>query len=143
MNELNDKMTKSVIKMKEKLSGLRTNRAHPEMLSQIKVNYYENTVPLNQLASITTPESKLFLLNIFDNNAIQAIEKAILASNLGLNPQIDGTTIKLRLPELTEERRKEMVKVLYSYCEETKVSIRNIRRESLDKLKKQEQTRKK
>lgn len=136
-------MQETIKNTENRLSGLRTNRANPELLSHVKVNYYGSSTPLTQLASISTPEAKLFLLNIYDNNAIEAIEKAIMASNLGLTPQVDGATIKIRLPELTEERRQEMVKVLSTYCEEAKVSIRNIRRNELDRLKKEKQNKEK
>lgn len=134
-----NKMQKSLEKLKERIQGLRTNRANPELLNSLKVDYYNSIMPLQQLASVTTPDSKLFVLNVFDKGAISAIEKSIQTSNLGLNPQIEGTSIKIRLPELTQERREELIKVLSTYCEETKVMIRNIRREAMDSLKKEKQ----
>lgn len=139
MSIIQNKMKKSIEKLKERIQGLRTNRANPELLNSLKVDYYNSIMPLQQLASVTTPDSKLFVLNVFDKSAISAIEKSIQTSNLGLNPQIEGTSIKIRLPELTQERREELIKILSTYCEETKVMIRNIRREAMDTLKKEKQ----
>ena len=139
MSECQNKMQKSIAKLKERIQGLRTNRANPELLNSLKVDYYNSIMPLQQLASVSTPDSKLFVLNIFDKSSIPSIEKAIQTSNLGLNPQVEGTSIKIRLPELTQERRKELIKVLSTYCEESKVMIRNIRREAMDNLKKEKQ----
>ncbi|MEK9658002.1 MAG: ribosome recycling factor [bacterium] len=141
MKDVTEKMEKSIEKIKERLNGVRGNRANTDMLNQIKVDCYGSMIPLMQLASITIPEPRIFLINVFDRNNIQAIEKAISSSNLGFNPQSEGSIIRLTLPELTEERRKDLVKVVSKYCEEGKITIRNIRRDALDKLKNEKQNK--
>ena len=138
MSEIEDRMTKSLDNFKKKAQGIRTGRANPELLAGIPVNYYGSMTPLSQLCSISTPESNLFVLNVFDASAVQGIEKAIQTSDLNLNPQAESTVIRIQLPDLTEERRKEFVKLIKSYAEEAKVTIRNIRRDEIDALKKQE-----
>lgn len=141
MSDLQDKMQKSVDSFKTQLAGLRTNRANPEMLTHVHVDYYGSRVPLQQLASVSTPEPSTFVLNVFDQGAIKSIEKAIQTSGLGLTPNVDGGMIRIRLPELTEERRKELVKVLHQYGEEARVALRNIRRDAIDKIKKSEKAK--
>jgi ribosome recycling factor len=141
IENLEERMQKSVSKIKEDLAAVRTGRANPDILSKIQVDYYGSKVPLKQLANITVPESMLLMLNIFDKGAVKGIEKAITISDLNLNPQTEGTVIRLRLPELTEERRKELVKLVKKQVEEGKVSIRNIRRDFMDALKTQEKNK--
>lgn len=138
ISELEDRMKKTVANTKSQLTSIRTGRANPDLLSKIVVDYYGSKVPLNQVGSISVPENMQLLINVFDFNAVQAVERAISTSDLGLNPQTDGNLIRLRLPELTEERRKELVKVVRRECEEGKVALRNIRRDFIDKAKLQE-----
>ncbi len=133
-----DKMKKSVEVFKKELGTLRAGRAVPSLLDRINVNYYNTPTPLNQLATISAPEPRLLVIQAWDKNAVGEIEKAILKSDLGLNPQSDGNVIRLAIPQLTEERRKELVKTIRKKAEEARVAIRNIRREANDLLKNQE-----
>lgn len=141
MENITNKMEKSVDNFKSNLGSLRTSRASPDMLSKITVNYYGAQVPLQQVASISVPENRVLMLNIFDANAIKDVERAILNSSLGLNPHVDGNIIRIRLPELTEERRKDLVKVVGQYSEDAKIAIRNIRRDEIDAIKTQEKNK--
>lgn len=141
MNNLTEKMQKTISDLKTKNSGLRTNRANPNMIKNIQVNYYGSMVPLHQVASISTPEPTQFLLNIFDQAATKDIEKALMTSTLGLNPQTDGLTIRIILPELTQERRATLVKVLKQNGEDAKIAIRNIRRDQMDIIKNEEKSK--
>lgn len=138
MNNLKDRMNKSIENFNHQLTGLRTGRANPEMLNSVQVEYYGSTVPVKQVASISVPEARILLLNVFDRGAVKDVEKAILASNLGLNPNTDGNLIRIQLPELTEERRKELVKHISKIAEEAKISIRNIRRDEIEAVKSDE-----
>ena len=140
-NEINSKMEKTIDDLKSKIAGLRTTRANPDMLKNISVNYYNSNVPLQQLAAITTPEASQFMLNVFDQGAVKDIEKAILTSDLGLTPQTDGTTIRIILPELTQDRRTQLVKTLKQIGEESKIAIRNIRRDSIDEIRADEKNK--
>ena len=133
-----DKMTKSVEVFDKDLGTLRAGRAVPSLLDKINVNYYDTPTPLNQLATISAPEPRLLVIQPWDKNAIGDIEKAILKSDLGLNPQSDSNVIRLVIPQLTEERRKELVRTIRKKAEEARVAIRNIRREANDLLKAQE-----
>jgi len=141
MEKTEELMNKSIMALSKKLDGIRTSRANPAMLSDIKVDYYGSKVPLEQVASVTAPENQVLMLNVFDKTAIKAIEKAILESQLGLNPSIDGSIIRIQLPHLTEERRRELVKYTKKITEEAKVSIRNIRRDAIDAIKKEEKNK--
>lgn len=141
LKDLEDKLTKTIHSVKQHFSSLRTGRAHSDLLSPIMVEYYGAFVPLVQVATITTPESNSFLLNVFDKGAIKAVEKAIQSSDLSLNPQIDGGSIRIRLPELTEARRKELVKMVWKYAEEGKIAVRNLRRDVFDDIKRQEKNK--
>ncbi|NMC61873.1 MAG: ribosome recycling factor [SAR324 cluster bacterium] len=127
---------KAIEHFKKELSGLRTGRASVGLLEGIMVDYYGSSMHLNQLGLINAPEARLLTIQVYDKGAVEAIEKAILASNIGLNPQRDGQLIRLVVPALTEERRKELVKNLHKIGEETKITIRNLRRDCLDLLKK-------
>lgn len=135
------RMDKSIESFKSQLNGLRTGRANPELLNSVVVDYYGAPTPLNQVASVSTPETRVLMLNVFDANAVKDVEKAIQASNLGLTPQTEGNIIHIRLPELTEDRRKELVKVAKKHAEDARVSIRNIRRDEIDTIKKQEKSK--
>ncbi|MEX2444387.1 MAG: ribosome recycling factor [Alkalispirochaeta sp.] len=132
------RMQKSLQAFQEELSGLRTGRASAAMFDKIRVEYYGNPTPLNQVASISVPESRLVVIQPWDKNLLGQIEKAIQASELSLNPSSDGKVIRLNIPPLTEDRRKEIVKLAKSTAEQARVAIRNIRRDANDELKKQE-----
>lgn len=138
MSDLNDKLEKTLVAANHKLGSIRTGRANPELLSRIMVNCYGSSVPLNQVASITVQEGTMFVLSVFDGSNVDACEKAIQKSDLGLNPQREGSTIRMRLPMLTEDRRKELQKIVRQLGEEMKVALRNIRRDFMDALKKDE-----
>ena len=130
-NEKNysSKMEKSIQSLKKDLSTLRTGRANANMLDTVKVDVYGQQMPIEQLATVNVPEARLISVQVWDKTNIPLIDSAIQKSDLGINPQIDGQIIRLRIPDLTEERRKELIKVLKSMGEKGKVSIRNIRRE--------------
>ena len=130
------KMDKSIQSLKKDISTLRTGRANPNMLDMIKVNVYDQSMPIEQLATVTVPEARLISIQVWDKANIPLVDSAIQKSDLGINPQIDGQIIRLRIPDLTEERRKDLIKVLKNIGEKVKVSIRNIRREANDELKK-------
>ncbi len=130
------KMEKSIQSLKKDLSTLRTGRANPNMLDTIKVDVYGQMMPIEQLATINVPEARLISIQVWDKANITLIDSAIQKSELGINPQIDGQIIRLRIPDLTEERRKDLIKVLKNMGEKGKVSIRNIRREANEDLKK-------
>ena len=138
MTDVEDRLNKTLANLKSKFASVRTGRANPDLLSSIVVEYYGANVPLQQLSSISTSDGNTLVLNVFDAGALSAIEKAILSSDLGLNPQTDGTIVRLRLPDLTEDRRNELVKYIKKLAEDGKVSLRNIRRDELDLIKKQQ-----
>jgi len=129
------KMGKTIEVFAKELTSLRTGRANASMLDLIKVDVYGQAMPINQLASITTPEARMINIQVWDINNVSLVDSAIKKSELGLNPQIDGQLIRLPVPDLSEERRTEMKKVIKSMGEKCKVSIRNIRREANDDLK--------
>ena len=131
-----DKMSKTIDVFVKELSSLRTGRANASMLDLVKVDVYGQKMPINQLASITTPEPRTISIQVWDVNNVSLIDAAIQKSDLGLNPQIDGQLIRLPVPDLSEERRNEMKKMIKSMGEKCKISIRNIRREANDELKK-------
>ena len=130
------KMDKSIQSLKKDLSTLRTGRANPNMLDTIKIDVYGQLMPIEQLGTISVPEARLISIQVWDKGNIALIDSAIQKSELGINPQIDGQIIRLRIPDLTEERRKDLIKVLKNMGEKGKVSIRNIRREANEELKK-------
>ncbi len=138
MNDLKSKMQKIVEHLEYELSGIRTGRAHPALVSDIKVDYYGADTPIKQLATITIPEGRQLMISPFDKTAGKSIEKAIMISNLGVTPQSDGEVIRITLPELTNERRIELTKLVRKYAEEAKVGVRNLRRDSNDNYKKLE-----
>ena len=129
-------MDKSINSFKKDISTLRTGRANTNMLDTIKVDVYGQSMPIEQLATISVPEARLISIQVWDKANIQLIESSIQKSELGINPQTDGQIIRLRIPDLTEERRKELIKILKNMGEKSKVSIRNIRREANEDLKK-------
>ena len=129
-------MDKSIQSLKKDLSTLRTGRANPNMLDTIKIDVYGQMMPIEQLATISVPEARLISVQVWDKSNITLIDSAIQKSELGINPQIDGQIIRLRIPDLTEERRKDLIKILKNMGEKGKVSIRNVRREANEELKK-------
>jgi ribosome recycling factor len=135
--EAEEKMEKAVAVAKDEFSGIRTGRAHPAMFNKITAEYYGTQTPVNQLASFHLPEPRMVIIQPYDKGSMAAIEKAIRNSDLGVNPSSDGTIIRVVFPELSEERRREYIKIARSKAEEGRVSIRNIRRhakDSIDKL---------
>ncbi len=132
------KMQKTIEALKRELNTIRTGRATPALVEYIKVDAYGVSTPLNQIATISTPEAKLLLIQPWDRNTLASIQKAILQSDLGLNPINDGTSIRLVIPPSTEERRKELVKVVRRRVEEARVSLRNLRREAMEELRRLE-----
>ena len=135
-NDASLKMKKTIESFKKDLSTLRTGRANPSMLDLIRVDVYGQKMPINQLGTITTPEPRMINIQVWDLNNVSLIDSSIRKSELGLNPQIDGQLIRLPIPDLSEERRNEMKKLIKSMGEKCKISIRNIRREANDELKK-------
>ena len=129
-------MEKSLQSLKKDITTLRTGRANINMLDTIKVDVYGQLMPIDQLATVSVPEARLISIQVWDKNNISLIEGAVQKSDLGINPQIDGQIIRLRIPDLTEERRKDLIKVLKNMGEKSKISIRNIRREANEELKK-------
>ena len=140
-NIYKDKMAKTLEVFSKELSSLRTGRANSAMLDLIKVDVYGQKMPINQIASITTPEPRMINVQVWDLNNVTLIDSAIKKSELGLNPQIDGQLIRLPIPNLSEERRNEIKKMIKSMGEKCKVSVRNIRREANDDLKKMLKTK--
>lgn len=136
--EVTDNMDKTMENLNKRFSTVRAGRANPSSLDGVFVDYYGSMTPLKQLATISVPEARQLLIKPFDKGSLGAIEKAILAANLGYNPGNDGETIRIVIPELTEERRRELVKQVKAICEDAKVSIRNIRRDGLEDVKKAE-----
>ncbi|MDX8046969.1 ribosome recycling factor [Gracilibacillus sp. S3-1-1] len=138
MNETREKMDKTVKAYSKNLATVRAGRANPAILDSVQVEYYGALTPLNQLSSISVPEARLLVITPFDKSTVAEIEKSILKADLGLSPSNDGNVIRISIPPLTEERRKELVKVVGKYAEEAKVQIRNVRRDANDQLKKDE-----
>jgi ribosome recycling factor len=133
--ETRESMQKSIDALENDLKKIRTGRASLSILDDIRVDYYGTLTPLNQMASLSTPESRLIMIQPWDVSVIKEVEKAILKSDLGLMPSNDGKVIRISIPPLTEERRKQLVKVIYKKSEEHKISVRNIRRDTNDLLK--------
>jgi ribosome recycling factor len=133
-----EKMDKAIAVLKDELAGVRTGRATPALLQRVVVDYYGTPVPIQQLASFSVPEPRTLVISPFDRNAIAAMEKAIMTSDLGITPGNDGTVIRLSFPPLTEERRKELIKLVHHRGEEGRVAVRNIRRHSKEELEKLE-----
>lgn len=138
LNDARERMGKAVEALSRELATIRTGRATPGLVEHIKVDYYGTPTPLNQLASITVPEARLIVIQPWDRGALGAVEKAILKSDLGLTPNNDGTVIRLVIPPLTEERRRELVKHVRRRVEEGRVAVRNIRRDCHDQLRRME-----
>ena len=134
-NNLKEKMEKTISVYSEKLSEVRAGRANPAILNKVKINYYGTPTPINQVAGISVPEARLIVIQPWDVSILKEIEKSILASDLGINPNNDGKVIRLAFPELNEERRKELVKEVKKMAEEAKVAIRAVRRDGIEEAK--------
>ncbi|MDR3355192.1 MAG: ribosome recycling factor [Synergistaceae bacterium] len=138
LKDLKNRTEKTVEHLKGTYAGVRTGRAHPALVEDIKVDYFGTVMTIKQLGTVNIPEPRQIVITIWDKSAVKAVEKAIQASPLGINPRPDGDTIRLTLPELTRERRVELTKVVNKYAEESRVAVRNIRRETVESFKKLE-----
>ncbi|MBA2756110.1 MAG: ribosome recycling factor [Candidatus Limnocylindrales bacterium] len=136
--DADQKMARAIEAMERDLQGIRTGRASTSLVERITVDYYGTQTPLNQLASISVPETHQIVIQPWDRGVLGAIEKAITKSDIGLTPNVDGTVVRLNIPPLTEERRKDLVRVVHKRMEEARVEIRNVRRDAADQLKKEE-----
>ncbi len=142
LNDLKRRMQGALSALKQELGGLRTGRASTGLLEHIQVEAYDSHMPLNQLATVSVPEARLLNVQVWDRSLVHAVEKAISLANLGLTPSTEGQLVKLRVPELNEERRREIVKVAHKYAESARVAVRHVRRDGLDLLKKLEKEHK-
>lgn len=138
LDQIKDRMQKSVGSLKDELAGLRTGRASASLLEPVTVEAYGSRMPLSQLATVTVPESRMLSVQVWDRSLAGAVEKAIRDSGLGLNPAGEGAVIRVPLPELNEERRRELTKVAHKYAEDARVAVRHVRRDGMDLLKKLE-----
>jgi len=138
LEELKSRMQKSIGSLKDELTGLRTGRASASLLEPVQVEAYGGKMPLQQVATVTVPEARMLSVQVWDRSLASAVEKAIRNSGLGLNPASEGTVIRVPLPELNEERRRELTKVAHNYAEQARVAVRHIRRDGMDLLKKLE-----
>lgn len=141
LKDAKERMTKSEESLQRELGYIRAGRANASILDRVEVMYYGAPTPLNQLAQITIPEARVLMITPFDKNSLEDVEKAILASDLGLSPANDGNVIRLVIPQLTEDRRKELAKEVGKHAENAKISVRNIRRDAIDELKKMEKNK--
>lgn len=135
-DEIKNRMEKALVSLKKDLSGLRVGRASSSMLDQINVNAYGSFMPINQISTISVPEARLLLVNVWDSSIVVATEKSIRESPLGLNPMVEGNIIRINIPPLSEERRIEITKVAAKYAENSKIAVRNIRRDSVENVRK-------
>ena len=142
LGELKRRMHGALGVLKQELAGLRTGRASPHLLDPVQVDAYGTHMPLNQVATISVPEPRLLNVQVWDKSLVHAVEKAIVNSNLGLSPATEGQVLRLRIPELNQERRKELVKLAHKYAENARVAVRHVRRDGLDVLKKLEKDHK-
>ncbi|MBV1704162.1 MAG: ribosome recycling factor [Hyphomicrobiales bacterium] len=135
LEDLKRRMAGALATLRQELGGLRTGRASASLLEPVRVEAYGQTMPLNQVATVSVPESRLLSVQVWDRSMVQAVDKAIRDSNLGLNPATEGQVLRIRIPELNEQRRKELVKVAHKYSEDARVAVRHVRRDGLDVLK--------
>ncbi|MGC9365284.1 MAG: ribosome recycling factor [Fidelibacterota bacterium] len=135
LKDTEDRMQKSVDTIHQELAAIRTGRANPAILDSIKVEYYGSLIPLKQIANVAAPDPRLLVIQVFDKSAVTAVDKAIKAADLGLNPQVDGNLLRLPIPPLTEERRRELVKYAHKIAEDGKIAVRNVRRDANDMIK--------
>jgi ribosome recycling factor len=140
--ELKRRMQGALQVLKQELSGLRTGRASANLLEPVQVEAYGTRMPLNQLATVSVPEARMISVQVWDRSMVHAVEKAIMAANLGLNPSTEGQVLRLRIPELNTERRKELVKVAHKYAEDARIAVRHVRRDGMEALKKLEKDHK-
>lgn len=138
LKDIEKRMKGAVTSLKQDFAGLRTGRASASLLEPITVEAYGSPMPLNQVANISVPEPRTITVSVWDQSQVPAVEKAIRESDLGLNPNIEGSTLRINIPELNEERRKELTKVAAKYAEQARVAVRNVRRDGMDSLKKME-----
>lgn len=138
LSKYRDRMDKAVAALKEEFASLRTGRASANLLDQISVEAYGSSMPINQVGAVSVPEARMITVSIWDKSMVIPVEKAIRSSNLGLNPVVDGQTLRIPIPPLTEERRKDLAKVAAKYAEQQRIAVRNVRREANDDLKKAE-----
>ncbi len=138
LNELKRRMAGALQVLKQELSGLRTGRASTHLLDAVHVEAYGQNMPLNQVATVSVPQPRMLSVQVWDKSMVGAVEKAIKAANLGLNPSTEGQVLHLRIPELNEERRKELVKIAHKYAETARIAVRHVRRDGMDVLKKLE-----
>jgi ribosome recycling factor len=136
LSKYKDRMDKAVAALKEEFGSLRTGRASPSLLDQIHVEAYGSHVPINQVGAVSVPEPRMITVSVWDRGLVVSVEKAIRASDLGLNPVVDGTTLRIPIPPLTEERRKELAKLAGKYAEQQRIAIRNVRRDANDDCRK-------
>jgi ribosome recycling factor len=142
LGELKRRMQGALQVLKQELSGLRTGRASANLLEPVQVEAYGTRMPLNQLATVSVPEARMISVQVWDRSMVHAVEKAIIAANLGLNPATEGQVLRLRIPELNAERRKELVKVAHKYAEDARIAVRHVRRDGMEVLKKLEKDHK-
>ena len=140
--DLQKRMDGAIATLNKEFAGLRTGRAHTNLLDTVQVEAYGAMVPMNQVGNVTAPEARMLMVNVWDKSMIKAVEKAIRESDMGLNPAVDGQTIRVPIPAPSEDRRKEMVKVAHKFAEAAKVAVRNVRRDGMEDLKKQEKDKK-
>ncbi len=138
IDDIKRRMEGAVSVLDEEFGGLRTGRASASLLDRVVVNAYGSEMPLNQVATVSVPEARLLMVNVWDKGNVQAVGRAIQESDLGLNPATEGQVLRVPIPELSAERREELVKVAHRYAEQARVSVRNVRRDGMDKLKKME-----
>ena len=139
---LNRRMNGAIASLKTEFSGLRTGRASAALLDPVTVDAYGNTMPINQVGTVSTPESRLLTVQVWDRGLVSAVDKAIRNAGLGLNPQVDGQVLRIPIPELSEERRRELAKLASKYAEQARVAVRNVRRDGMELLKKLEKDNK-
>ena len=141
ITDLRRRMEGAIDALKKELGGLRTGRASPSLLESVNVNAYGTNMPLNQLSTVSAPEPRLLVVQVWDRSMAKAVDAAIREAGLGLNPQSEGQVIRVPIPPLSEERRKELTKIAHKYAEQARVSVRNVRRDGLEALKKREKDR--
>lgn len=140
--ELTKRMDGALATLAKEFGSLRTGRASTNLLDTIQIEAYGSMLPMNQVGNVTAPEARMLMVNVWDKTMVKAVEKAIRESDMGLNPAVDGQTIRVPIPAPSEDRRKEMVKIAHKYAESAKVAVRNVRRDGMDELKKQEKDKK-
>lgn len=138
LSKYKDRMDKAIAALKDEFSSLRTGRASASLLDQVQVEAYGSTMPINQVGAVSVPEPRMITVSVWDKGMVVSVEKAIRAAGLGLNPVVDGQNLRIPIPPLTEDRRKDLVKVAGKYAEQQKVAVRNVRRDANDDLKKAE-----